>query len=134
MLQRAGMSHGFWESAVATATHVRNRAPSCATNYISPHERLLGCPPDLSYLRTFGCLAYAHTTTQRTKFDPTSKKFVFIGYDGSTKGYKLWELSTHKIIVSADVVLRKPYILSALRPLQSRNQTLLHNLHSRHLN
>ena len=61
MLQAAGMSPGFWEFAVATAVHVRNRAPSQVIGYVSPHERLLKSTLDLSYLHTFGCLAYAHT-------------------------------------------------------------------------
>ena len=73
MLQSAGMSNGFWECAVATAIHVRNRTPSRANNYLSPHERLYGRAPDLSYLRIFGCLAYRHITQPRHKFDPTSE-------------------------------------------------------------
>jgi transposase InsO family protein len=40
MMQGAGMSQGFWECAVATAVHIRNRAPSRVTGYVSPHERL----------------------------------------------------------------------------------------------
>ena len=64
MLQAAGMSPGFWEFTVATAVHVRNQARSWVTGYVSPHECLLKLPPDLSYLRTFGCLAYAQTNTQ----------------------------------------------------------------------
>ena len=95
MLQAAGMSPGFWEFAVATAVHVQNQAPSQVVRYVSPHERLLKSAPDLSYLRTFSCLAYAHTTTQRTKYDPMSQKLVFIGYDNSTKGYKLWNPLSH---------------------------------------
>ena len=50
MLQGASMTNGFWECAVSTAVHVRNRAPSRANDYMSPHERLFGSAPDLSYL------------------------------------------------------------------------------------
>ena len=107
MLQSARMTNGFWECAVATATHVRNRAPTRVNEYKSPHERLHGQKPDLSYLRTFGCLAYAHTTTHQTKFDPMSQKLVFIGYNNSTKGYTLWNPLSRKTIVSTDVVFEE---------------------------
>ena len=107
MLQSVGMSIGFWECAVSTAIHVRNRAPSRATDYTSPHEHLHKEKLDISYLRVFGCLAYAHITSARMKFDPTSHKQVFMGYDGPTKGYKLWDPITHKLVVSTDVIFEE---------------------------
>ena len=120
MMQSAGMSQAFWEFAVTTAVHVRNHAPSHVTGNISPHEWLIKQPPDLSYLHIFGCLAYAHTTTQRSKFDPTSQR-LFIGYDNSTKGYKLWNPSSHKIVITTDVMFEE-YIfpLHTLKPLNTQ--------------
>ena len=101
------MSPGFWEFTVATAVHVRNQARSWVTGYVSPHEHLLKSPLDPSYLRMFGCLVYAHTNTQQTKYDPTSRKLVFIGYDPSTKGYTLWNPLSHSTVVSTDVVFEE---------------------------
>ena len=112
MMQSAGLSQAFWEFAVTTAVHVQNHAPSRVTGNISPHEWLIKQPPDISYLCIFGCLAYTHTTTQRSKFDPTSQKLVFVGYDNSTKGYKLCNPSSHKIVTSTDVVFEKIYFSS----------------------
>jgi len=107
MLQVTGMSPGFWEFSVATAVHIWNRAPSLVTGYVSPHEHLLKSALDLSYLQTFGCLAYAHTNTQWTKYDPTSRKLVFIGYNPSTKEYMLWNPLSHSTVVSTDVVFEE---------------------------
>ena len=107
MLYGAGMSHGFWEFAVGTAVHVQNRAPSRVTSNISPYKLLTGQKADLSYLRVFGCLAYAHITTTRTKYDPTSQKLVFVGYDNSTKGYKLWNPLSKRTVISTDVVFEE---------------------------
>ena len=107
LLQSAGMSNMFWESAISTAVHVRNRAPSRVNNYVSPHEKLFGQAPDISYLRTFGCLAYRHVTETRTKFDPTSECLVFTGYKGSTKSYKLWNPKAQKFIISTDVTFEE---------------------------
>ena len=98
---------GFWVFAVATATHVRNCAPSQVIKYISPHECLLNTPQDISYLHTFSCLAYTHTTMQQTKYDPTSQKLVFVGYETSTKGYKLWNPLSHSTVISTDLVFEE---------------------------
>ena len=40
---------------------------------------------------------------ERSKLDDKSKKYVFIGYDPSSKGYKLYNSSTRKVIISWDV-------------------------------
>ena len=121
MLQGAGMTNGFWECAVSTAVHVRNCAPSRANDYVSPHERLFGNTPDLSYLRVFGCLAYRHITTMRTKLEPTSERLVFVGYEGSSKSYKLWNPRTHRFVISTDVTFEEtifPLRIEPPRPSQ----------------
>ena len=121
MLQGAGMTNGFWECAVSTAVHVRNRALSRANDYASPHERLFGNPPDISYLRVFGCLAYRHITTMRTKLDATSERLVFVGYEGSSKSYKLWNPQTHRFVISTDVTFEEtifPLRVETSRPKQ----------------
>ena len=45
--------------------------------------------------------------TNRTKYDPTSQKLVFVGYDNSTKGYKLWNPSSKRTVISTDVVFEE---------------------------
>lgn len=127
MLHAAGMSYGFWECAIATAVHARNRSPARPNDYVSPHERLLGRAPDLSYLRTFGCLAYRNIpSTSRTKLDPSAEQLTFVGYDGSTKGYKLWNPKTRKFIVSSDVVFEETVfpLRTQTPPTQPPNQPL----------
>ena len=52
----------------------------------------------------FGSIAYAHVLDrERSKLDDKSKKYVFIGYDLNSKGYKLYNSSTRKVIISWDV-------------------------------
>ena len=60
MLHHAGMTYGFWEFAVATATYVRNHSPHRSNGYISPYERLMGYAPETAYFKVFRCLAYRH--------------------------------------------------------------------------
>jgi hypothetical protein len=104
MLHHAGMSYGFWEHAVSTAVYVRNRSPHRSNKYISPYERLMGYPPDLSHLRVFGCLAYRHIhKDHRRKLDPKAERLTFVGYDTETKGYRLWNSAKRSVVISSDV-------------------------------
>jgi hypothetical protein len=116
LLYASGMSLGFWEEAVRTAMHVRNRAPKKALNWRTPVEVLTGHKPDISYFRTFGCLAYKHVQgNKRRKLEPNAQPMVFVGYEAGSKGYRLWDTCTHKITTSTDVVFDElifPYCLT----------------------
>ena len=43
----------------------------------------------------------------RSKLDDKSKKFIFIGYDTNSKGYKLYNPDTGKTIISRDVIFNE---------------------------
>ena len=59
---------------------------------------------DYSNLKIFGCEDYALTPkNQRSKLDSRSKKCNFVGYDGVTKLYELWDPTTRKIVINIDV-------------------------------
>ncbi|KAG6385237.1 hypothetical protein SASPL_154067 [Salvia splendens] len=58
----------------------------------------------IAHLRVFGSKAYAHVSDQtRSKLDDKSKPFIFIGYDSNTKGYKLYDPTSQKTMISRDV-------------------------------
>ena len=69
-----------------------------------PQEVWKGYPCDYSKLRVFGCDAYALVPKhERTKLDPKSKRYIFVGYGDGTKGFRLWDPTTRKIIINRDV-------------------------------
>ena len=41
---------------------------------------------------------------QRSKLDEKSQKYIFIGYDVNSKGYKLYNPNTRKTIINLDVI------------------------------
>ena len=43
----------------------------------------------------------------RSKLDDKSEKFIFIGYDTNSKGYKIYNPNTGKIIISRDVIFNE---------------------------
>ena len=99
------MAKSFWAEAVKTANYVINRSPSTAIGLKTPMEIWNGKPPDYSSLHVFGCTVYAmYNSQERTKLDPKSRKCIFLGYADNVKGYRLWDPTAHKLVVSRDVV------------------------------
>ena len=55
-------------------------------------------------MRVFGSIAHVHVLGEtRAKLDDKSERFIFIGYDSSSKGYKLYNPNNKKMVVSRDV-------------------------------
>jgi hypothetical protein len=70
----------------------------------TPFEGWFNSKPSLQHLRVFGCDAYALIPTQkRQKLDPKAKCYKLVGYATNSKGYKLWENTERRIIISRDV-------------------------------
>ncbi|MCO5597368.1 hypothetical protein L7F22_051444 [Adiantum nelumboides] len=105
MLKAKSLPHKLWMEAVACAAHVLNRCPTRALKTITPYESWYDRKPSVSYLRVFGCLAYAHIPQQlRGKLDDKAVKCIFVGYSSGSKGYKLYNPATNKIFESRDVI------------------------------
>ena len=63
---------------------------------------------DLSHLRMFGCMAYAHIPDcQRNKLDKKAEKFRFVGYRLNSKDYRLMNEKTTKVVISRDVIFNE---------------------------
>jgi transposase InsO family protein len=104
MLHHAGMSQGFWETAVATACHLYNRTPTRSNKWRTPLELWNGTIPDVSYYKVYGCKAYYHVPDHnRRKLDPKAREAVFVGYEPHSKGYTLWDSHSRSFISSRDV-------------------------------
>ncbi|OAE31482.1 hypothetical protein AXG93_1670s1000 [Marchantia polymorpha subsp. ruderalis] len=83
---------------------LRLREEKSAISYKTPFEMWHKRNDDYSYLRVFGCDAYAHLSKEsRTKLDPKATKCIFLGYQRDVKGYRLWDPVGDKLIVSRDV-------------------------------
>ena len=104
MLKSKEMPKELWAEAVDCAVYISNRCLTKSIDGKTPQEAWSGRKPNVSHLRVFGSIAYAHVPDQRrSKLDDKSEKLVFIGYDKRSKGYKLYNPITKKIVVSRDV-------------------------------
>jgi len=90
MLQEANLNQRSWGEAFMTAIYLKNRSPTKAVSATTPEELWSGSKVDLSHLRVFGSIAYAHVPKEkRTKMDEKAKKMLFVGYCEASKCYRL---------------------------------------------
>lgn len=102
----------LWTEAVNTAAYILNRAVTKKSHDKTPYECWFGCKPEVHHLRTFGSNAYLSIPKEkRKKFDPKSRKMIFVGYDKESKNYRLWDKESQKIYVSSDVIVYEKDVL-----------------------
>ena len=93
----------FWSDCVLTACYLINRLPSSILNGKSPFSLVYGREPNLSHLRSFGCLCFAVILKGSDKFSEKAEKCVLIGYASGKKAYKLLSLENRSVLYSRDV-------------------------------
>lgn len=105
MMFEAKLQKSFWAEAVATAAYIVNRSPSRVLAEVTPHEKWTGKKPNISHLKIFGSKAMVHVPKQnRQKWDSKSREVIFVGYCDNTKGYRLYDKVSKKIVISRDVI------------------------------
>ncbi|MCO5558412.1 hypothetical protein L7F22_011993 [Adiantum nelumboides] len=104
-MSEKNIPHCYWAEAASTNVYTMNRTPIIAVHDMTPKEKFTENKPKVSHFKLFGCIAYVHVLDElRTKFDPKTEKYVFIGYSLEEKGYKCYNLVMRQVRVSRDVV------------------------------
>jgi hypothetical protein len=105
LLLQAHLPPRFWVEALHTSTYLLNRLPSTACPAPTPHQALFGTPPRYDHLRVFGCACYPNTAAIAPhKLAPRSTLCVFLGYSPDHKGYRCFDLSSRRVLISRHVV------------------------------
>ena len=106
MLHSAKMDLWYWGEAFMYAVHIRNLLPTSALRDTIQIHAWSGCKPDISHLHIFGSTAYANIPkkVRGGKLEATSIKCCLLGWwADETKGYRLEEAKTGKLITAQDV-------------------------------
>lgn len=110
MLFHANLGKKYWAEAIATASYITNRCPTKTLKGKTPFEMWNGYKPNLSHIRIFGTEAMVHIPKEkRQKWDKKSKKMILIGYCDNTKGYRLLDINSDKIVISRDVIFHEKF-------------------------
>ncbi|XP_048625675.1 uncharacterized protein LOC106444440 isoform X1 [Brassica napus] len=95
----------LWGEGVRHSTYLLNRIATRALNDRTPYEAFRGVKPNLSHLRTFGCIGYAKIEKKLLKkLDERSRLLVHLGTEPGSKAYRLLDPQTQRVVVSRDVV------------------------------
>ena len=138
MLWAANMPLKFWDYALVHTIFVTNCIPS-GGQLKSPFEIFTGCRPNLSTLRTWGCIVYVRDKAARsTKLDNDTCVGIFLGYSGTTKNAIYLNHETGQIRVGTHVKFdetnqlqekRPPRLYSFQRLLEMTKRTLSQQFH-----
>ncbi|WVZ64107.1 hypothetical protein U9M48_013674 [Paspalum notatum var. saurae] len=105
LLFQASLPARFWAESLHTATYLINRLPSTASPAPTPHHALFGTPPRYDHLRVFGCACYPNTSaTAPHKLAPRLTRCVFLGYSPDHKGYRCFDLTSRRVMITRHVV------------------------------
>jgi len=92
MLNRFNSPQFLWAEAVNAAVYVWNRMLNQTSETKTPFEQVFRRKPNLSHLKVFGCVAYAHIHEQfRNTFECKSRKCVLVDLVGSSQNFRLYD-------------------------------------------
>ena len=104
MLHDQGLPFFLWAEACSTTVYLQNRSPHRAVGSKTPEEMYSGKKPEVSHFRIFGSMTYSHVPSEkRTKFDPTAERGIFVGYDETSKAYRIYLPCSRKVVVRREV-------------------------------
>ncbi|XP_071700417.1 uncharacterized protein [Rutidosis leptorrhynchoides] len=114
ILSQSGVPSNFWPHALQHATYLLNILLNKLLKNLSPTQLLYHRIPTYDHLRVFGCLCYPLIpSTKINKLQPRSTPCVFLGFPTNHHGYKCYDLSTKKIIISRHVIFDETSLLFA---------------------
>ncbi|KAK2414989.1 myosin-16 [Trifolium repens] len=108
MLSGRNVPKPFWPEALKWATYVLNRSPTLSVKNMTPEEAWIGRKPAVHHFRVFGCLSYVHIhDVHIKKLDDKSIPCFLLGISEESKGYKLYDPSSKRVIISKDVIFEE---------------------------
>ena len=74
-----------------TSIYLLNRSSTKTNGSLTPKELFTVQIPDLSHLCVFGCLSLVYNpSNKRDKLSERANEALMMGYDNSTKGYRVF--------------------------------------------
>ncbi|WRX22864.1 Reverse transcriptase [Theobroma cacao] len=91
------------EKVANTTNYLLNMTQTKSLGKKTPCEAWFGVKPTVTHLRVFRCICYAKIPdAKRTKLDEKSIIAIHLGYSEVSKGYRLLDVKTMKLLVSRE--------------------------------
>ena len=104
MMMESGVPPSLWAEAIAAANFIRNRCPTKSLDGEIPFEKKTGRRPNLRFMQTFGCKALVlNKQPGRGKFDTKCLAGKLVGYSKTSKAFRVWIPSEHRVRSTRDV-------------------------------
>ncbi|GJZ18133.1 retrovirus-related pol polyprotein from transposon TNT 1-94, partial [Tanacetum coccineum] len=104
MLIFSGLPEFLWAEAVATACFTQNRSIIHTRHNKTPYELLRGRNPNVEYFHVFDSLCYlTNDRYDLGKMKPKADIWVFIGYSKTSRGFRIYNRRTKKIMETIHV-------------------------------
>jgi len=100
MLSEAQLPPSLWGEALATQIQVWNRLSTFPLKGMTPYKAWFKRIPNVSHLIVWGCLAYVFIQKEQCSLQPHMEKCVFMGYPSGYKGWKFYNPTTQKYLIS----------------------------------
>jgi hypothetical protein len=105
MLDEYKTSDRFWAEAINTSCYAINRLYIHRILKKTSYELLTSKKSNVSYFRVFGSKCFIFVKRGRkSKFAPKVVEGFLLGYDSSTRAYRVFNKSTGLVEVSCDIV------------------------------
>lgn len=105
LLHSRNMDKQFWAEAVNTAVFVLNRASCSSVKTETPFKLWFNKDFDIKIFREFGAAVSIHIPKEkRRKLDKKCEEGIFVGYENTTKGYRVYFPQKNKVEIHRDIV------------------------------
>ena len=103
LLLEQELEERFWAEAFSHATFLLNVSPTRSMQE-TPEEAWTKIKPDIQFLRVWGSPCWVHRPKEvRSKLEPKAWKGVFLGFQGSTRLYRIWNPAVGRIEIARSV-------------------------------
>lgn len=104
MLKAMEVLDQFWGEAVSHTVYLLNRTGTKALKDVTPYEAWKGSKPLFAHLKVFGCVGFVKKLRGLSKLSDRSEAMVYLGVEEGTKGYRLYNPRSRRIVIVRDVV------------------------------
>ncbi|GJR27611.1 putative ribonuclease H-like domain-containing protein [Tanacetum coccineum] len=88
----------FWAEVINTACYVQNRVLVTKPHNKTSYELLIGRPPNLDFMRPFGChVTILNTLDHLGKFKGKADEVFLVGYSVNSKAFRVFNTRTRKV-------------------------------------